>query len=116
MKSRVTALLTAALLAVGLIAAPAAADVHASGPPPHGHVFLLHATWTGSGPATDLKAYQRCVDLAGGQSIPAHHDTVHTGRAGEALQGAGHLVVPTAQLGPIDDCAQLEALLPPTRR
>jgi ATP/maltotriose-dependent transcriptional regulator MalT len=33
-----------------------------------------------------------------------HHETVHTGKAGAALQRAGHLVIPAT-------CAQLEELL-----
>ncbi len=116
MRTRITATLAAMLLAVGLLAAPAAASGHGGHEvPPHGHVLLLHATWTGPGvgPGTMPTSYARCIDLAAGQNIAAHHDTVHTGRAGQALRGAGHLVVPTFGF---DGCAELARLLPPTPR
>ena len=111
MRTRITATLAAMLLAVGLLAAPAAANGHEV--PPHGHVLLLHAVWTGSGPSTDLESYGKCIDLAAGQSIAAHHHTVHEGRAGAALRGAGHLVVPTFRF---DGCKELAKFLPPTPR
>lgn len=87
----------------------------AQGPPPHGHVKLLHAEWTGAGPTTDVTAYRKCVDLAGGNQLPlnAHHSTVHQGRAGQALAQAGHLVIPTADLNPtITGCADLPPSIP----
>lgn len=85
---------TATTLAVG--GATASADGDGGEPPPHGHVMLLHAVWTGSGPGTDVESYAKCVDLAGGNIQPSHHVTVHTGRAGHALRtNAGHLVIPT---------------------
>lgn len=110
---KTTAVVLAALIAtMGMISLAAAEDI-----PPHGHVRLLHAVYTGSGPSTVLESYQRCVDLANGQHLPlhAHHDHLHFGRAGQAQRDAGHLVVPTAPFGPIDNCAQLEAMLPPSK-
>jgi hypothetical protein len=68
--------------------------------PEHPHVLLLHAEIDvidlNGGPTVAVTGYQRCVDLANGQSLPlnAHHDSVHFGTAGEALQGAGHRVLP----------------------
>lgn len=113
MRTRITATLAAMLLGVGLLAAPAAASGHGDGPPPHGHVLLLHATWTGSGPATQVSSYAKCIDLANGQVIPAHHDTIHTGPAGDALKRVGHLVMPTFGGW---DCADFEEILDPTPR
>ena len=116
MSKRITATLAAMLLAIGLLAAPAAASDHSGHEvPPHGHMLLLHATWTGPGvgPGTMPTSYARCVDLAAGRNNAAHHDTVHTGRAGQALRGAGHLVVPTFA---VPNCEALAKFLPPTPR
>ena len=120
MRTRITATLAAMLLAIGLLAAPATASDHGGHEvPPHGHMLLLHATWdvveTPAGPRFFPTSYARCVDLAAGRNIAAHHDTVHTGRAGQALRGAGHLVIPNSQLSPMApaDCAGLAELLPP---
>jgi hypothetical protein len=98
-RRRVIATAAGAALTVGLAAGPAAAD----GPPdlsqPHQHALLLDV---------DLEefSYAKCVDLAGGETLRTntHHETVHTGSAGAALQRAGHLVVPYT-------CADLEAAL-----
>jgi hypothetical protein len=94
MRTRITAMLTAMLLAVGLVAAPAAAhDGHDDGwgeMGPHPHALLLHVTM-------EPFAYEGCVDLAGGEALPksVHHRGIHTGKAGTALrERAGHLVVP----------------------
>ena len=55
--------------------------------------------------------YRKCVDLAGNKALPlnAHHDTVHTGRAGEALWEAGNAVVPGAPVTPWANCDELIA-------
>jgi hypothetical protein len=110
-------MLVAALAAVlGMVAMPATAHEE-PGTPLHGHVRLLHAEWTGPGvgPETVLISYGKCIDLAGGKALPlqAHHETVHTGRAGAALRGAGHLTIPTYPLTPFRNCAELAGLLPP---
>jgi hypothetical protein len=101
-RRRVAAVTTGAALAMGMLAAPAAAH----GPPAHTHALLLHAVWEGSGPSTEIHSYERCVDVANGRTLPnhVHHDTVHEGRAGAALNHAGHLVVPFATCaGFVDD-------------
>ena len=77
------AMMVGALLALGMLAAPAAAHTDE----PHAHALLLHFDGT---------SFERCVDLANAHKLPnhVHHDTVHTGKAGSALQGAGHVVAP----------------------
>lgn len=72
-------------------------------------------TRPGVGPETELISYGKCIDLAAGQALPlqSHHDRIHTGRAGAALRGAGHLTIPTAPLSGIQDCAHLATFLPP---
>ncbi len=113
---RTLTLVAALATMLGMAAMPAAADQTAE-TPLHGHVLLLHAEWTGPGvgPGTGLISYGKCIDLAGGKALPlrAHHDTVHTGRAGAALRGAGHLTVPTAPLTSFSSCADLAAGFPP---
>ena len=63
--------------------------------------------------------YRKCVDLANNWALPwnAHHEHVHTGKAGEALRDkAGHVPIPTAPFSPIRDCAHLAELFgPPTK-
>ena len=99
-RRRGVAVLVGALLALGLLAAPAAAHTDQ----PHSHSLLLHAEveWTAEGPTV---SYERCVDLANARKLPnhVHHDSVHTGVAGAALQGAGHVVVPYT-------CAQVASI------
>jgi hypothetical protein len=110
---RTTAVVLAALISMmGMMGLAGAEDI-----PPHGHVRLLHAVYTGSGPTTNLESYQRCVDLANGQhlALHAHHEHLHFGRAGEAQRQAGHLVVPTKPFGPIENCAELATFLPPSK-
>lgn len=95
---RVVLGLAAIAVTLGVSAAPAAAFTDE----PHAHAKLLHFQ---EGP--DGLSWQKCVDLAGGNALrnnSTHHETVHTGRAGEALRSAGHLVVPYS-------CADFRALL-----
>lgn len=98
-RRRVAAVLASTALAVGMLTTPALADGHPDLSKPHQHALLLDV---------DLEpfSYGRCVDLAGGRALRTntHHETVHQGKAGAALQRAGHLVVPYS-------CAQLEAAL-----
>jgi hypothetical protein len=105
------------VLALGMMAGASAAEEEHGDPPEHGHIRLLHATGTGPGvgPGTEVLSYRKCIDLANGKALPmqAHHHTVHTGRAGQALRGAGHLTIPTAPLTPIMNCAHFATLLPP---
>jgi hypothetical protein len=109
-----------AAAAVTLVVAVALAGGTASGPasaselPEHGHVMLLGAIWTGSGPGTDLESYERCVDLANGRALKnhAHHANIHTGSASEAVKKSGHLVIPTAPLAPpwLTGCAAINEM------
>jgi hypothetical protein len=84
------------MLALGLLASPATADM-----PHHPHALLLHVE------ATETSfTYARCIDLANGRALPnhVHHASVHMGPAGAALQGAGHAVAPYS-------CAQIAEIL-----
>ncbi len=112
MKRTWAVMLTALTLLIGMIGIGRTEEI-----PPHGHVRLLHAVYTGSGPGTILESYQRCVDLAAGQhlALHSHHEHIHFGRAGRAQRAAGHLTMPTAPFGPFENCAELEAFLPPGR-
>lgn len=93
------------------LATPATAD----GVPEHGHVRLLHAQ---IGENFELE-YHRCIDLPSGRgsSWNAHHNGIHTGTAGDALENrAGHWVVPTNEIGsptPLpSNCAEVDAWWP----
>jgi hypothetical protein len=108
----VTALAASALLGFSFALQPTVADADL---PPHGHMLVLQPEFDPAlGEHGGVTGWHRCIDLAGGRHVPlhAHHDTVHTGRAGEALFDAGHAVVPTAPLTPWENCAELEAALP----
>jgi hypothetical protein len=74
--------------------------------------MLIGAEWSGQGPGTVIHDYRRCVDLANGQALPnhAHHDHIHVGTAGRAVQKSGHLVVPTAPLSQLTGCAMLNEI------
>ena len=67
---------------------------------PHPHALLIGADFTEQDamPPILVHGYERCVDLAGGQTLPtaAQHNLVHQGQPGQhALpSNAGHLVVP----------------------
>ena len=107
-------MLTALVVLLGITAVPVAAEGHPP-PPLHGHVLILGIQFDEE---DESISYRKCVDLANNQALPlhVHHDTVHTGRAGQALFNAGHVVAPTAPLTDWDDCAQLAELLgPPTK-
>lgn len=94
---------TTATLALG--GATVLADGGDHGLPDHGHILLL-------GVGDD--DYRKCVDLAGGRSVPlvAHHGRVHAPEIGDDGRGinvkgirqAGHAVVPTAPLSPYPGC------------
>ena len=99
---RIFGLLAAGALLVGVLGASAAAQDE---PPRHRHMFVLGVEFDGEEPV----GFRKCVDLAAGQALPlnAHHLHVHTGRAGEALFQAGHVVVPGAPLTPWNGCTEL---------
>jgi hypothetical protein len=106
-----TAILAAAA-ALTLTAAGAAQADETPGPlPEHGHMLVLGLQFGPGGPFGDdgPVGYRKCVDVAAGKALPlhAHHGGLHTGRAGEALDKAGHAAVPTAPLSPFEDCAHL---------
>jgi hypothetical protein len=109
-----TGVIVSVMLMIVALALPAVGQEEI---PPHGHVKLLHADVEGFGPGTVIHSYAKCIDLAAEQALPlnSHHDRVHFGQAGVALRQAGHLIIPTLPFGPIADCAELEALIPPSR-
>ncbi len=94
---RLLTLLTVALLALAMMAGPAAAhsqhwdDIKAPPFEPHPHVLLI-------GVNLEAQTFARCVDLAAGQILPKanQHNQVHQGTAGDALIGGGNtnLVAP----------------------
>jgi hypothetical protein len=97
MRRRTITLLAATAMTLGAMAVPAAAvDVHE----PHPHVLLVGVEMTEMGPT-----YRKCVDLAGGRSIPlnALHANVHSpggvdefgrGINSRGIRTAGHAVAP----------------------
>lgn len=95
-----TTTLAAMLLALGMMAGPATASPLDD---PHPHVLLLGADVLEVAPSPGMPpyivtGYDKCVDLAGGQTLRHNrfHTNVHFGRSGQALRGAGHIVVPFA--------------------
>jgi hypothetical protein len=100
---------TVLVAAVGLLGASFGV-AQAYEAPPHSHLMLtgVQLDETGDWPIS----IRKCHPLANGRALPthAHHETVHTGRAGEALWDAGNAVVPVF-LGengtPWHDCASL---------
>jgi hypothetical protein len=98
---------TALMAASMLVAGPAVAEGGHGTPPLHGHMLVLGVQFDGNTPI----GFRKCVDVASSKALKlnAHHDHLHTGRAGEALLAAGHVTVPTAPLTPWANCAELEA-------
>jgi hypothetical protein len=115
---RIVTTLAAALLALSTMVGPGMADEHPQGPPPeHGHLFVQRPVIEflpdgPHGPGVYATGFRRCVDLPV-VTLTAHHASLHTGSAGEALvERAGHAVVPAAPLTPWASCADLEDALP----
>lgn len=118
--TRLTALLSALLLAIGLMAGSALAHEHV---PEHPHAMLHNFEVVDDGgtpndPSDDVIAFDRCIDLANNQALPleAHHHSLHTGTAGfgdvsVGITRAGHIVVPLEPypFSPFEDCAEIEA-------
>jgi hypothetical protein len=105
----VSIILLAMLVATGL------GTVLAQGTPDHPHMLVQRPVVELIDGTPYLVGFRKCVDLAGGRHVPlnAHHDHIHTGRAGQALfEHAGHAVVPGAPLTPWANCAALQAALP----
>jgi len=90
-----------------VLAALVVAGLAMAGPPQHGHVLVLGLQYDVDG----NPSIHRCVELANGRALRnnAHHDHLHTGRAGDALDQAGHAIVPTSPLTHWSDCAELKA-------
>jgi hypothetical protein len=114
---RTLTLVAVLVMTLGMTAMPALAAGHHDD---HGHVLLLHADYDPnpnfdpqdpeSGPPYFLRGFGKCVDISNGRAHPlhVHHDTIHQGRAGEALRGAGHLTVPLSPMTDFEGCADLE--------
>jgi hypothetical protein len=94
---------------LALLMAGGLAMADESGPVEHGHVLVLGLQFDGDG----NPSIRKCVDLANGRALRnnAHHGHLHMGRAGVALAGAGHAVIPTMPLPgiPWSNCAELKA-------
>jgi hypothetical protein len=96
---------SAATLALSGVTASADGGEHTT--PDHGHILLI-----GFDPATF--SFRKCVDLAGGKSVPlvAHHERVHAPQIGpddrginvRGIRQAGHAVIPTTPLSGIPGC------------
>lgn len=104
----------AVVTVLGLFAAPVSAHEEEA-LPEHGHMLLQRPDWVLVGIDDDYATieltFRGCVDLAGGQALPlhVHHDTVHTGRAGQALwERTPNGVIPTG-ISPWANCADLSA-------
>jgi hypothetical protein len=90
------------------------------GPPPaHPHMLVqapqLGVIYIEDVPFEAVVGWRKCVDLAGGRTVPlqAHHDGVHTGRAGAALfENANIWAIPGAPITPWANCAALRSALP----
>lgn len=112
-------LVVALAMTLGMVGTATAHD-HGAPWPAHGHMLVLHVGYDAEG---EPVSYGKCVDIAGGKQLDrAHHTTIHTGRAGTALEEAGHAVVPTADLtfgpdGPLlwADCAEFAEMFGPPR-
>ncbi len=105
---RIVTLIAVLAMTLGM-AGVASASEHGHPWPEHGHILLLGLQFDDSG---EPVGFRKCVDIAGGRKNDhAHHTTLHQGRAGVALQRAGHAIVPTADLTPWANCAEfIEAL------
>ncbi len=87
--------------------------------PDHPHMLVqapeIGVIFIAEQPFVAVVGWRKCVDLAAGRNVPlnAHHDGIHTGRAGQALfENADIWVVPGAPLTPWANCAALRSALP----
>ncbi len=106
------------LLAVIAVLGIVVAHDH-GGTPDHPHMLVqkpqFDVIFIDDEPYVAVVGWRKCVDLAGGRTVPlnAHHDGIHTGRAGQALfENADIWVVPGAPLTPWANCAALRSALP----
>lgn len=103
MRKRAFAFTAVAAIALVGVAAPVGSTV-----PPHAHLFVtgIELDSTGEWPLS----IKKCRPLANGEPVPiqAHHENLHTGRAGDAQWEAGNAVVPVIPgATPWTDCASL---------
>lgn len=109
--------LATTLLALGMLAAPAAAHEEDS-TPLHGHILIQRPTVEWLTTADDevpwdgpyVTAIRRCVDLPV-TPLRAHHANVHQGPGGDGLAHAGHAIAPIKPLGQLANCAALDMAL-----
>lgn len=100
MKRSIASFATLAAFAVGSFAGTAQAGGHEWHLPPHGHVMLI-----GVDVIDGWVHYDHCVEFRA-LPVPAHHHSIHTGRAGGspfaqgALFKAGNWVAPLDPLIP----------------
>lgn len=114
MRKMVT-LAAATPLVLSLMVTPGIAHEEMEGS--HGHLFIHEPVFEylvdgPDGSGVYATGFRKCIDLP---EVPlnAHHASLHTGTAGEALgERAGHAVVPTAPLTPWATCAELADDLP----
>ena len=93
---KVFTLLAAMALSLGVVGVASAEEHEESA---HGHIKLLHVEYDAE--THEPVGFKKCIDVAGGNwNSHAHHNTIHQGRAGQALQQAGHMIVPTRGEGP----------------
>jgi hypothetical protein len=80
--------------------------------PPHGHVMLI-----GVEVIDGFVHFKRCVEFKA-LPVPAHHDSIHTGKAGGSpfVQGplfkAGNWVIPLTPLTPFTGCGSFTSPFP----
>ena len=109
-----TLVLVAAMALLGIVLA------HEYGhTPDHPHMLVqrpqIDVVFIGETPFVAVVGWRTCVDLAAGRNVPlnAHHDGIHTGRAGQALfENANIWIIPGAPLTDWANCAALTAALP----
>lgn len=112
MTKRTIGSLAVMLLVMSLIAAPAAAEGHGEFEE-HGHMLVLGVEYEVIDGFLFAVDFRKCIDMPV-VTNRGHHANVHTGRAGMALEAAGHAFVPSFNFPftPWESCADLEADLP----
>lgn len=111
---RLVTLVVSLAMAVALFGATAFAGGNPKEWPPgfeHGHAMLIgvEVEFTSEGLVAH---YKKCVEF---KALPvmAHHHSIHTGNAGEALfEKAGNAVLPLAPLTPFESCDDIPNPLP----
>jgi len=114
---RRTLVLLAVIAALGIVLAHEHGENGST--PDHPHMLVqrpqIDVVFIDETPFVAVVGWRKCVDLAAGRNVPlnAHHDGIHTGRAGQALfENARHWVIPGAPITPWANCAALQAALP----